>query len=212
MGPTRRRGSRLVRRRLNVFVLYKSGRLRPGAALAARVEGGVVGEALADTVASAVGRRGAVVAAPACVAREAPTGVRWWRRASERRRPRCSRSRAAAQAVGVERRVVRIALADVVGAAVGRRGTFVVVAAAGVAHEARSCRCRSRCRLAGRGRRLGRRLGRGLRRRERRRWFGRALLFWVPRAPAVVREGLGTPLVAVLVERRDFHPIDDYFR
>ena len=55
-----------------MFLYYtKSGRLRPGAALAARVEGGVVGEALADAVASAVGRRGAVGAAPAGVAREA---------------------------------------------------------------------------------------------------------------------------------------------
>ena len=54
-----------------MFLYYtKSGRLRPGAALAARVEGGVVGEALADAVASAVGRRGAVGAAPAGVARD----------------------------------------------------------------------------------------------------------------------------------------------
>ena len=141
-----------------MFLYYtRSGRSWPGAALAARVEGGVVGEALADAVASAVGRRGAVGAAPAGVAREASTGVRGWRRASEKRGPRCSRSRAAAQAVGVERRVVRISLADVVGAAPRRRGALVVVAAAGVAHEASSCRCRSRRRLAGRGRRLGRR-------------------------------------------------------
>ena len=177
------------------------GTSRPGAALAARVEGGVVGEALADAVASAVGRRGAVGAAPAGVAREALAGVHGRCRASERRGPGCG-GRAATQTVGVERRVVGIALADVVGAAPRRRGALVVIAAAGVAHEALSCRCRSRRRLAGRGRRLGRRLGCGLRRRKRRRWFGRALLFWVPRAPAVVREGLGTPLVAVLPERR----------
>ena len=188
-----------------MFLYYtRSGRSRPGAALAARVEGGVVGEALADAVASAVGRRGAVGAAPAGVAREASAGVRGSRRrASERRRPRCG-GRAAAQAVGVERRVVRIALANVVGAAPRRRGALVVVAAAGVAHEAhRGCRGGRGAwrRLAGRGRRLG-----------RGRWFGRALLFWVPRAPAVVGEGFGRPFVAVLVERRDFHPIDDYFR
>ena len=54
-----------------MFLYYTiSGRLWPGAALAARVEGGVVGEALADAVASAVGRRGAVGAAPASVARD----------------------------------------------------------------------------------------------------------------------------------------------
>ena len=184
-----------------MFLYYtRSGRLRPGAALAARVEGGVVGEALADTVASAVGRRGAVGAAPAGVAREAPSSVvRGPHRASERRGPRCG-GRAAAQAVGVERRVVRISLADVVGAAPRRRGALVVVAAAGVAHEARSCRCRLRRRLAGRGRRLG-----------RGRWFGRALLLWVSRTPAVVGEGLGRPLVAVLPERRDAHPINDDF-
>ena len=142
---------------VNVFVVLlegrkKNGRSRPGAALAARVEGGVVGEALADTVASAVGRRGAVGAAPAGVTREAPAGVRRRRRASERRGPRCS-GRAATQAVGVERRVVRIALTDVVGAAPRRRGALVVVAAAGVAHETRrGCRGGRRAwrRLAGR--------------------------------------------------------------
>ena len=88
-----------------MFLYYtRNGRSRPGAALAARVEGGVVGEALADAVASAVGRRGAVGAAPARVAREAPFSVvRGRRRASERRRPRCG-GRAAAQAVEGERR------------------------------------------------------------------------------------------------------------
>ena len=97
-----------------MFLYYtRSGRSRPGAALAARVEGGVVGEALADTIASAVGRRGAIGAAPASMTREAPASViRGRLRASERRGPRCG-GRAATQAVGVERRVVGIALADV---------------------------------------------------------------------------------------------------
>ena len=185
-----------------MFLYYtRSGKLRPGAALAARVEGGVVGEALADTVASAVRRRGAVGAVPARVTREASAGARRRRRASERRGPRCCR-RAATQAVGVERRVVRISLADIGRTAPRRRWALVVVAAAGVAHEARSCRCRSRRRLVGRGRRLGRRLGRGLRRRKRRRRFRRTFLLWVSRTPAVVGEGLGAPLVAVLPERR----------
>ena len=102
-----------------MFLYYtRSGRLRPGAALAARVEGGVVGEALADAVASAVGRRGAIGAVPAGMTREALDGVRGPRRASERRRPRCG-GRAAAQAVGVERRVVRETLADAVTSAEG---------------------------------------------------------------------------------------------